>query len=137
MSKPQLVILPGAWHVPLHYAAITSKLEAQGYKVYIRQFPSVGNPKPPTDLSEDIAAAKSLVEEAIGDGNDVVVIPHSWAGIVAGSALDGMGKKEREAEGKKGGVVRAGYIAAFMVDKGVGLIDCIPGPADWWDVQVR
>lgn len=107
--------------------------------MHIRQLPAVGNPNPPKDLSEDIAAVRSLVEEAIGESHEVVVIPHSWAGIIAGSALEGMGKKEREVQGKKGGVTRAGYMAAFMLEPGVALIDCIPGgkPEYWWDIQVR
>ncbi|KAJ4369969.1 hypothetical protein N0V83_005733 [Neocucurbitaria cava] len=79
-------------------ATLTAKLRDAGYTVHSRQLPAVGNPNPPSDLSADIAAVRALVEEAIGDeGNDVVVVPHSWAGILAGSALTGLGKKEREA----------------------------------------
>ncbi|KAH7392808.1 Alpha/beta hydrolase fold-1 [Pyrenochaeta sp. MPI-SDFR-AT-0127] len=114
---------------------VTSKLEALGYTVHGRQLPAIGNPNPPKDLSEDIAAVRSMVEEAIGDGNDVVVIPHSWGGVVAGSALVGLGKKEREAEGKKGGVTKAGYMAAFIVPEGVSLMDSLPGVLDWWDID--
>ncbi|KAF1844641.1 uncharacterized protein K460DRAFT_250316, partial [Cucurbitaria berberidis CBS 394.84] len=114
---------------------ITSKLQDAGYTVHSRQLPAVGNPKPCSDLSEDIAAVRSLVEEAISEGNDVVVVPHSWAGVVAGSALEGLGKKEREAAGKKGGVVRAAYIAAFILPEGVSLKDTLPGIPDWWDID--
>lgn len=136
MSKPQLVLLPGAWHIPEHYATLVSKLESHGYTVHISQLPSVGSSSPPSDLSEDIATTRALVEKAIGYGNDVIVLPHSWAGIVAGSALVGMSKKEREVDGKKGGVTRTGYIAAFIIEEGKSLIDSVPQPEPWWDVQV-
>src|SRR5690242_875271 len=108
-------------------ATITSKLESLGYKIHSRQLPAVGSSNPPSDLSEDIAVVRTLVEEAIGDGNDVVVVPHSWGGIITQSALDGLGKKEREAEGKKGGVIRTGYMTAFIGPEDMTLIKSIPG----------
>ena len=119
-------------------ATVTSKLESLGYTIHARQMPGVGASNPPKDLSEDVAALRTIVEEAIGSGNDVMAIVHSWGGIVAGTGLVGLGKKEREAEGKKGGVVRVGYLAAFIVPEGVSLIDAIGGVnPPWFDVQVR
>jgi hypothetical protein len=138
MAKPQIVLLPGAWHTPSCMAALISKLESLGYGVHTSRLPSVGNPNPPQDLSEDIAVVRSLVEQAIDKDNDVVVFPHSWAGIVTGSALVGLGKKEREAEGKKGGVVRTGYMASFILPKGVSLMDAAGGEIAWWcELKVR
>lgn len=132
MSKPQLVFVPGSAHVPAHMAPLMEKMKSFGYTSHCRQMASVDNPNPPEDLSQDIAVLRSLVEEAIGDGNDVIVLPHSWAGIVAGSALVGMSKKEREAVGKKGGVIRTGYMAAFLLPEGVSLLALSQGkPADW------
>ncbi|KAF2640858.1 alpha/beta-hydrolase [Massarina eburnea CBS 473.64] len=132
-SKPQLVFVPGAWHTPEAFSLITPLLKSAGYTVHSRQLPAVGNPNPPQDLSEDIAAVRDLVTEAIGTGNDVVVFPHSWGGIVVGSALVGLGKKEREAQGEKGGVVRTGYICSFLVPKGINPIQSMD--ADWWTVE--
>jgi pimeloyl-ACP methyl ester carboxylesterase len=138
MSKPQLVLVAGAWHAPFYMATMVSKLEALGYTIHARQLPGVGSSSPPKDLSEDIAALRSTVEEAIGAGNDVVVICHSWGGILTSSGLPGLSKKEREADGKKGGVVRVGYMTAFILDVGTSLLNAI-GDADppWFDVQVR
>jgi hypothetical protein len=128
MAKPQLVLLPGAWHTPLCMAALISKLESLGYAIHTSRLPSVGNPNPPLDLSEDIAVVRSLVEQAIDKDNDVVVFPHSWAGIVTSSALVGLGKKEREAEG---------YMASFILPEGVSLMDGVGGDVpSWWEVKV-
>lgn len=110
-SKPQIVLFPGAWHKPSCFSHIIPKLEAAGYAVRTAQLPSVTDHNPPKDLNADIATVRSTVDEAIGSGNDVVVIPHSWAGIVVGSALTGYSKKEREAKGEKGGVVRCGCMS--------------------------
>lgn len=139
--KPHLVFLHGAWHSPTYFAKITSLLQDHFYVVHTRQLPGVGDPPlwtPPTDLSQDIAAARSLVDDAIADGNDVIVICHSWGGIVAGNALEGYDKKEREKKGLKGGVVKVGYMCAFMVDEGASLqSDSGAGYPPWADLDVR
>jgi pimeloyl-ACP methyl ester carboxylesterase len=139
MSKPHIVLVPGAWHAPFYMEALISKLEGLGYTIHARQMPAVGNPSPPKDLSEDIAALRSMVEEAISpNGNDVVVICHSWGGFVTGNGLVGLSRKEREAEGKKGGVVSLGYMTAFMISEGETLLGATGNiEASWVEVQVR
>ncbi|KAJ4983363.1 alpha/beta-hydrolase [Stagonosporopsis vannaccii] len=126
ISKPHIVFLHGAWHSPIYFTKITALLQDQFYVVHAQQLPGVGVPPswtPPTDLSQDIAAAQSLVDRAIADGNDVIVICHSWGGTVASSALVGYSKKERADKGLKGGVVKVGYMCAFMIDEGSSLHD--------------
>lgn len=138
MSKPQIVLIPGAWHTPECFELIIPKLEAAGYTVHSRQLPAVGNENPPEDLSQDIEAVRELVTKAIGSGNDVVVVPHSWSGIVVGSALTGYSKKEREAKGEKGGVVKGAYMCSFMAPEGVSLLDAVRHEfPEWWGPQVR
>ncbi|KAH8716849.1 Alpha/beta hydrolase fold-1 [Phaeosphaeriaceae sp. PMI808] len=115
---------------------VSRKLEDAGYKIFARDMPAVGSTSPSKDLTEDIAALRSLVEQAIGDGNNVIPIVHSWGGIVACTGLSGLGKKERAAEGKKGGIVRVGYMAAFIVPEGTSLMDAIGGAdPEWFNIQ--
>lgn len=138
MSKPQIVLVPGAAHTPECMVPLMAKLKTFGYSTHCRQMASVGTPtpNPPEDLSEDIAILRSLVEEAIGSGNDVVVVPHSWGGIVTSSALVGYSKKEREASGKKGGVIRTGYMASFLLPEGTSLMDAgSDEPPAWMEVH--
>ena len=139
MALPQLVLIPGAWHTPEAFSLIIPKLKSHGYTIHTSQLPSVdADPAdPPKDFSKDIAVVRDLVIKAIGNGNDVVVAPHSWAGIVGGSALTGLGKKEREAKGERGGIVRTAYISAFMAPEGVSLMETVQGTIpDWWYVEV-
>jgi hypothetical protein len=138
MSKPQIVLVPGAWHAPVHMATLAAKLDAHGYTIHTQQMPSVGSPNPPEDLSEDAAALHAMAEKAIGTDNDVVVICHSWGGMVTGSGLVGLSKKEREAEGKQGGVVSLGYIAAMLMEEGTNLTDIAGSDhPPWVKVEVR
>ncbi|KAK7185317.1 alpha/beta-hydrolase [Paraphaeosphaeria sporulosa] len=136
MSQPQIVLFPGAWHLPTCYSLIIPKLEAAGYTVHTTQLPSVTDKDPPKDLSADIAVARAIVDKAIGSGNDVIVVCHSWSGIVVGSALVGYSKKEREEKGKEGGVVRCGYMCAFLAPEGLSLTESIQGPPPtWWTIE--
>lgn len=138
-SKPRIVFLHGAWHSPIYFAKITTLLQDEFYVVHAQQLPSVGVPPawtPPTDLTQDVAAARSLVDFAIADGNDVIVVCHSWGGVIAGSALVGYSKKVRQEKGLKGGVVKAGYMCAFMLDKGQGLEDGAKEHPPFYDIEV-
>lgn len=136
MAKPQLVFVSGAWHVPAHFEPLTSKLSALGYTCHVKQMPAVGSSNPPKDLSEDIAFVRAAVEKAIGDDeNDIVVICHSWGGIITGSALTDLGKVARKKKGKKHGVLRTGYIAAFMVPEQTSLGEK-SGENNWTKAEV-
>ncbi|KAF2471272.1 alpha/beta-hydrolase [Lindgomyces ingoldianus] len=137
MSKPVIVVIPGAWHTPAVFEPVKRKLESDhSYTVLSSKLPSVGSNPPPEDLSKDVETLRKLVTEAIGNGNDVVVVPHSWSGIVAGSALTGMGKKQREENGEKGGVTRIAFMCSFIAPKGVSLLDAIQHVIpDWWEVK--
>lgn len=139
--NPHIVLLAGAWHSPPFFAKITALLQDHLYVVHSRQLPSVGVPPswtPTKDLVQDVATARSLVEYAIGDGNDVIVICHSWGGTIAGSALVGYSKEERSKKGLKGGVLRVGYMCAFMVDEGTSLHEMAGGKyPPWYDIHVR
>jgi pimeloyl-ACP methyl ester carboxylesterase len=136
MEKPQIVVIPGAWHGPIYFEKLQSMLEKAGYTIHVRQLASTGNSQPVKSLDDDIALVRSLVEEAIGDGNDVVVVAHSYGGIVAGSALEGLGKAQREAAGLRGGIIRCGYMCAFIVPKGVSIMDKLGGkPLPWYTTE--
>ncbi|EUC36262.1 hypothetical protein COCVIDRAFT_41677 [Bipolaris victoriae FI3] len=118
MTKPHIVLVPGAAHTPACMVPLMEKLQALGYTTHCQQMASVGNPNPPSDLSEDIGVLRRTVEEAIGKGNDVIVAPHSWGGVVTGTGLKGLSKEEREAQGLKGGVVRIAFMASFVLPEG-------------------
>jgi hypothetical protein len=85
-----------------------------------------------TSLDEDIAAVRSAVLTEVDAGKDVIVNAHSWAGIPVNSALDGLSKADREAEGKPGGVVKLTFVTSFVLPEGTSLEESLGGPADWF-----
>ena len=64
-------------------------------------------------------------------GNDVVVVVHSAGGITGSEATKNLSKPEREAAGKKGGVIRMVYLCAFAAPEGVAVYSATKGPAKW------
>lgn len=56
---------------------------------------------------------------------------------MAGSALCKYDKTEREAQGKKGGIIAVGYMTAFLLPEGVSLADAVGHEVPpWWDLHV-
>ncbi|KAB2575849.1 putative prolyl aminopeptidase protein [Lasiodiplodia theobromae] len=133
VTKPHIVIVPGGWHSPKHFAPTTELLEAAGYTVHGVNLASVNASPPLTDWRPDVAAIRSTIEAAIGpDNNDVVVVMHSYGGLPTQDAIKGLNKASR----RRGGVVRLVFIAAFLADEGTCLMDYIGGkPMPWFDVD--
>ncbi|KAJ5175141.1 alpha/beta-hydrolase [Penicillium canariense] len=133
MSKPSIIFAPGAWYPPTAFDPIIKKLNGHSYNCHTIAFPSVQQSTTVQDLQPDIAAVRSLVEQEADAGQDVLVVSHSWAGLPVNSALDGLKKADREQSGKKGGVVKLVFIAAFIPRVGESLIGAFGGiPPPWY-----
>jgi pimeloyl-ACP methyl ester carboxylesterase len=135
-TKPVLIFIPGAWHTPEFFSEVFSKLEPLGYKCIGYSLFAVGHEPAVKDLQPDIDAVHKLVSDESDAGNDVVIVAHSWGGIMVSGALDGLSKIERQKEGKKGGVVRIAYMTSFVLTEGVSLIAAFGGQPEWYDVKV-
>jgi pimeloyl-ACP methyl ester carboxylesterase len=120
-SKPTIVVVPGAWHVPEHFELIAKVLRSKGYKVVGVRTPSARQSGPWVDLYADAAAVSSAILTECDARNDVVVIMHSLGGVAGSAGVKGLGKKEREEKGLKGGVIRLIYLSAFVMEEGVSL----------------
>jgi pimeloyl-ACP methyl ester carboxylesterase len=130
-----MLIVPTQWHSPAYYDRVISILDPLGYKCVKVSMPSVGRDTPVASLDEDILAVREAVLKELDAGQDVVVNAHSWGGIPANSALDGLAKIDREKEGKKG-VVKLTFVSAFVLSEGVSLTEAVGGgPAPWWIIS--
>ncbi|PVH88169.1 alpha/beta-hydrolase [Cadophora sp. DSE1049] len=136
LSKPVFVFLPGAWHSPSVYDAVISKLSTHGNTSQALPLQAIVAQPAVTSLQPDIDALNTAVRSQAEAGKDVVVVGHSWSGIIVGGALEGLGKKSREREEKNGGVVRLAYIAAFVPMEGVSLVQAFGGEVPpFYDVK--
>ncbi|KAH7000330.1 hypothetical protein EDB80DRAFT_753585 [Ilyonectria destructans] len=101
MSKPTIVLIPGAWHTPAHFELFLQQLHDAGYPTGSKQLPSVGSADPKNQ-----------------SGNDVILIMHSYGDSPGGAAAKGLSKAERTASGQKGGITGLIFMCAFLSNEG-------------------
>ena len=71
-------------------------------------------------MHDDAAHINAVLTELAEEGKEIVLAGHSYGGTPMSEALKGLSRAERTRLGKKGGVVRAGYVAALAPAVGNG-----------------
>lgn len=137
-AKPTIVFSIGAWLLPPAFSIIQDKLAERGILSEAPAHPSIGAEPPNKTLYDDVASFKAALTQLVEEqGKDVVVVGHSYGGVVASCAVEGLAKDARKAAGKEGGVIRVVYMAAFALDKGQSLLDMLGGqPLPWMEIDV-
>jgi len=132
-QKPTVVCVPGGWHSPDCYDTVRQQLSERGYPTVPVSLPCVGAEPPTKDLSDDATHLRTVLTEIADQGKSIILIAHSYGGFVAGSAVEGLGFTQRLEDGKKGGIIRLIYLAAFATHKGTSLMDTVQGKdLPWW-----
>ena len=126
-SKPVVYILHGAWHSPLYFEKVKEQLGALGTTVVCPQQPSTGAAPPGKNLYDDADLVRAELELLIEHGQDIIVVMHSYGGVVGTQAAAGLGKVERSRRGLSGGVVRLFYACAFILPLGHHLCTVLGG----------
>lgn len=86
-GKPTLLFVPGAWHLPTCYDKIIAILEKRhGFECDSITLPSTTG-SPEATFKDDLDTARNAITKHISRGQDVVVIAHSYGGMVANSAI--------------------------------------------------
>ncbi|KAJ5676033.1 hypothetical protein N7462_008930 [Penicillium macrosclerotiorum] len=136
MSKPTLVFSLGAWVIPAVYDATRSRLDDLGYPSECPAHPSIGAEPPSKTLSDDVTSFRDVLIKLADEGRDLVVVGHSYGGVVTSCAVDGLSKQDRAKEGKLGGVIKVIYLAAFALDNGQSLLGMLGGQfLPWMKVE--
>ncbi|KAF5696148.1 signal peptide protein [Fusarium mundagurra] len=127
MSNPTIVFAPGAWHTADCYDGVRKELHAKGWETEAVDYPSVGAEPPSKGLSDDVAAVRAAVEKLVDEGKKVMVVVHSYGGLVGAEAVKGLGLKQRAQEGQTGGVIQLVYLSAFVMPKGKSILEVLGG----------
>lgn len=91
-NLPTLVFVPGSWHLPSCYDKVTKVLqEKHNLKCTSFNLPST-NGDPAATFKDDVDAARKTIAKEIDQGRNVVVIAHSYGGMVGNSAIKGFAK---------------------------------------------
>ena len=128
-AKPTFVLVPGGWHPAFLYFPFLTHLQRAGYPAVAVNLPSFKAADPlNADCTKDAAAIREQILPLIeNDGQDIVILCHSFGGIPGGGAAHGLSKISRGREGKKGGVIGLIYMTAFVVPEGQTLLNFMGG----------
>ena len=133
-TPPTFLLTTGSFAHPSMYVPTTDLLPAN-ITIHVPHLRTVSAGKgksgavPPPTMYDDAAMIRGKIAALADEGKDVVLLAHSYGGIPATEALKGVTKAEREREGKKGGVVRIGYLTCLVPEVGgsaVALLGDVP-----------
>ncbi|RFU75229.1 alpha beta hydrolase family domain-containing [Trichoderma arundinaceum] len=110
--KPHIFVIPGAWHPASCMDDFLKSLEAAGFSAQAISLRSVGNRD--VTVQDDEAQVKAVVTPLIDAGEDIVIVAHSYGGVVGTGVIAGLDKRSRDAQGLKGGILGIIYLASFM-----------------------
>lgn len=112
-SLPTVLLVPGAFGTPAGYGPLLPYLKKAGFATHPGPYTS-SNPSDPAaaTCANDIASLRdNVLRPLLDDGKDIVILAHSFGGIVAGAAAKDLDKYTRQNQGQPGGVVGLIYIA--------------------------
>ncbi|KAK6977567.1 AB hydrolase-1 domain-containing protein [Favolaschia claudopus] len=136
-TKPTIIIIPGSFCSLSQYATVINQLKSHGYPVEGVELETLGlRDKAPT-LYDDAASVAALATRLVDEGKDVVLVPHSYGGLVACEASKGLAKSVREKEGKKGGISRIVFVTSVIGRAGESLKDIMAGENDLNYIRVE
>lgn len=110
-NQPTLVLIPGSWHRPTCYDKLIELLEPRLRCVTVSLPSTSGNPK--ATFKDDLDAARTVVSAETSNGRNVVVIAHSYGGMVGNSVIKGFAKSKKSPTSD--GVSESGYVIGLVL----------------------
>ncbi|KAF2797034.1 alpha/beta-hydrolase [Melanomma pulvis-pyrius CBS 109.77] len=135
MSKPSIIFVPGSFALPEFYDTVVDPIAAKGYDIRALHNLSSGlktGPRegtPPT-MYDDAAQIAAEAEKLADEGKDVILVAHSYGGTPMTESTKGLSKKERQAQGKKGGIVKLAYMTCLVPAVGVSAGGVLGGSSE-------
>lgn len=126
-QKPVFVFVPGAWHSADTFDLVRDLMHKRGFETKAIATPSVGASPPTKGLYADIEFTKAALQEMVDAGRQIVVVNHSYGGMVGSGAVEGLGYAQRSQAGLAGGVIMVVWMAALATPKGQSVIDVLGG----------
>ncbi|KAK8134843.1 alpha/beta-hydrolase [Apiospora sp. TS-2023a] len=127
-SQPILVLVPGAFGTPEGYAKLFPYLAEAGIPTQPGGYPSADPADPTTaTCAKDVAHLRDHVLLPLLDEQqkDVVLLAHSYGGVVGGAASKGLDRQTRTAGGYKTSVIGLIYVAGNITLEGESLLQAV------------
>lgn len=139
-EKPIIVIIPGAFHKPIHYCKISKLLQSDGYEVLEVSHIVCGDKvDPEKTFFDDAAEIRKKLIPLSDQGRHAIIMSHSYGSLPATASVEGQTVIERAERGLVGGIVAVISIAGFVFPtRGKGIMgdDQIVPPPPYHIVQV-
>jgi pimeloyl-ACP methyl ester carboxylesterase len=122
-SLPQAAVLlvTGAYFLPVSWEPFIDRLSVAGFLVRCPRLPTCGGVRPAkATVEDDVAAVRNAAAELVKAGHPIIVLAHSYGGIVASEAI----RPELYAKEPSGaGVVYLIYLSAWLLLPGCSVND--------------
>lgn len=134
-NSPTIFFIPGAWHHPWIFDDVRNVLSTRGYETDSATLVTVGSKNASAGVIDDAVEVRSALLKLVEAGKEVILVAHSYGGLVASNSVQGLSADQRSANGKPGGIIMLVFLCAFAVPVGTSLLmahgDVYP---DWWNV---
>ncbi|GKT48915.1 LOW QUALITY PROTEIN: uncharacterized protein ColSpa_09096 [Colletotrichum spaethianum] len=128
-----IVIIPDAYRSPQHYELLAASCRALGPEVVVvvqnpssRSFIGGAGPAATPGLYDDAANARLTIEGLVREGQNVLIVAHSYGAVVASGCVRGLGREELMGV-SRGGVVRMLFIAGIVPWEGQNVNEAVEG----------
>ncbi len=118
--KPSILLIPGSFAVPQFYDSVFDIVSKKGYNIRGLHLPSVGlsagQPRPgsPPTMYDDATYIARETQKLVDEGDDVILVCHSYGAVPASQSTAGLSKGERQQAGKPGGIVNLAYMTCLV-----------------------
>ena len=119
MAPPTILVVPGSFSRARFYDETLNHLQSLGITSTAHNLPSASRepPQAAATLAEDATYFNTEAGQLLDQGKDVIILGHSYGGMVATECMKGL--QEKSAEGKgKGKVLGLIYLTALIPKKG-------------------
>lgn len=118
-TKPAIVLIHGAWHVPEHYSEFIEQLQYAGFEVFCPRLPTCDEAQRlAADMYSDAQVVRNQVIALADKSRAVIMLLHSYGGAVGTEAIKGLSASERAGKELPGGVIHLIYMCGFMLQVG-------------------
>ncbi|KAI1820726.1 Alpha/Beta hydrolase protein [Xylaria intraflava] len=125
-NHPVILIVPGAFGTPAGFDKLAPHLD--GLQTHPGAYPSCNHPDPlNATCAADITAVRSIILSLLDQQRDVVILAHSYGGVVAGGAAKDLDRETRKAQDHSSAVVGLVYIAGNITLEGETLFEAVGG----------
>jgi len=129
LPLPHVIVAHGSWHTPEAYTSFEAALEQRGYDVSTPSLPTSRADGISRTLSDDCQYFRSKVERLINRGCEVVVVMHSYGGMVGAGSIHGLEKKPGSTGG---GIIGIVFMSCFIPPATGSLADGVGGSLPPW-----